>query len=46
MNNISTIVGGMCAQECLKIITKQYIPLNNTAVFDGYYSGVSVYQFK
>jgi amyloid beta precursor protein binding protein 1 len=26
---------GMVAQEVIKIITKQYIPIDNTCVFDG-----------
>lgn len=35
LHNISSLVGGMVAQEIIKIITKQYIPIDNTCVFDG-----------
>ncbi|KAJ2898235.1 hypothetical protein MKZ38_004061 [Zalerion maritima] len=35
LHNISSLVGGMVAQEMIKIITKQYIPIDNTCIFDG-----------
>ncbi|KAH8839270.1 hypothetical protein MCOR27_005020 [Pyricularia oryzae] len=35
LHNISALTGGMVAQEMIKIITKQYIPVDNTCVFDG-----------
>lgn len=35
LHNISAVIGGMVAQEMIKIITKQYIPIDNTCVFDG-----------
>ncbi|KAN0083825.1 hypothetical protein V8E54_002913 [Elaphomyces granulatus] len=35
LHNISSLTGGMVAQEALKVLTKQYVPLNNTTVFDG-----------
>lgn len=35
LHNISSFMGGLAAQECLKLITHQYIPLDNTLVFDG-----------
>jgi amyloid beta precursor protein binding protein 1 len=35
LHNISALTGGMVAQEVIKIITKQYIPIDNTCVFDG-----------
>jgi amyloid beta precursor protein binding protein 1 len=35
LHNISALTGGMVAQEVIKIITKQYIPIENTCVFDG-----------
>ncbi|RDL29721.1 NEDD8-activating enzyme E1 regulatory subunit [Venustampulla echinocandica] len=34
LHNISALTGGMAAQEVIKIITKQYIPIDNTCVFD------------
>ncbi|OTB08886.1 hypothetical protein M426DRAFT_51767 [Hypoxylon sp. CI-4A] len=35
LHNISALTGGMAAQEIIKIITKQYIPIENTCIFDG-----------
>ena len=35
LHNISSLTGGMVAQEVLKVLTKQYVPLNNTCIFDG-----------
>jgi amyloid beta precursor protein binding protein 1 len=35
LHNISAVTGGMVAQEMIKIITKQYIPIDNTCIFDG-----------
>lgn len=35
LHNISATIGGMVAQEMIKIITKQYIPIDNTCIFDG-----------
>jgi amyloid beta precursor protein binding protein 1 len=35
LHNISAVTGGMVAQETIKIITKQYIPIDNTCIFDG-----------
>lgn len=35
LHNISSLTGGMVAQEVIKIITKQYVPIDNTCVYDG-----------
>ncbi|KAK7748893.1 hypothetical protein SLS53_000917 [Cytospora paraplurivora] len=35
LHNTSALTGGMVAQEIIKIITKQYIPVDNTCIFDG-----------
>jgi amyloid beta precursor protein binding protein 1 len=35
LHNVSALTGGMVAQEVIKIITKQYVPIDNTCVFDG-----------
>lgn len=35
LHNISSITGGMVAQEAIKVITRQYVPVDNTCVFDG-----------
>ncbi|TID31026.1 hypothetical protein CANINC_000387 [Pichia inconspicua] len=35
LHNIAAIIGGIAAQEIVKIITQQYIPIDNGVVFDG-----------
>ncbi|KAK4238178.1 hypothetical protein C8A03DRAFT_15330 [Achaetomium macrosporum] len=42
LHNIAALTGGMVAQEMIKIITKQYIPIDNTCVFDGIWSRAHV----
>ena len=44
LHNISALTGGMIAQEVIKVITKQYIPFDNTCVFDGIASKVGVFR--
>ena len=39
---IAAATGGMVAQEVIKVITKQYIPVDNTCIFDGIQSRSSV----
>ena len=43
LHNISALTGGMVAQEVIKVITKQYVPINNTCVFDGITSKTAVF---
>ncbi|KAF2143667.1 uncharacterized protein K452DRAFT_224574 [Aplosporella prunicola CBS 121167] len=42
LHNISALVGGIVSQEVIKVITKQYIPVDNTCLFDGVRSRSSV----
>lgn len=35
LHNIASLSGGLIAQEVIKVITKQYVPVDNTCVFDG-----------
>lgn len=35
LHNIASVIGGVAAQEIVKILAKQYVPLNNTVLFDG-----------
>ena len=44
LHNISALTGGMIAQEVIKAITKQYIPFDNTCVFDGIVSKAGVFR--
>ncbi|KAL8861767.1 MAG: hypothetical protein Q9178_001968 [Gyalolechia marmorata] len=43
LHNISALTGGMVAQEVIKVLTKQYIPIDNTCVFDGITSKSAVF---
>ncbi|KAF4125351.1 amyloid beta precursor protein binding protein 1 [Geosmithia morbida] len=42
LHNVSAAIGGMVAQEMIKIITKQYIPIDNTCIYDGIVSRCQV----
>lgn len=33
---IAALMGGVVAQEAIKLATLQYVPLNNTLIFDGH----------
>ena len=44
LHNISALTGGMIAQEVIKIITKQYVPIDNTCVFDGITSRAQIFR--
>lgn len=43
LHNISALTGGMVAQEAIKVLTKQYIPIHDTCVFDGIASKAAVF---
>jgi amyloid beta precursor protein binding protein 1 len=45
IHNIASVVGGVASQEAVKIITGQYIPLDNSYVFNGIVSVAGVYKF-
>ncbi|KAA8908849.1 hypothetical protein FN846DRAFT_777021 [Sphaerosporella brunnea] len=42
---IASLIGGIVAQEIVKVITSQYVPVNNTVIFDGIKSRTSVFEF-
>lgn len=44
LHNIAALTGGMVAQEVIKVITKQYVPVDNTCVFDGVQSKSAVFK--
>ncbi|KAL4923923.1 NEDD8-activating enzyme E1 regulatory subunit [Aspergillus undulatus] len=44
LHNISSLTGGLVAQEALKVITRQYVPLDNTCVFNGIRSSSAMYK--
>jgi amyloid beta precursor protein binding protein 1 len=35
LHNISSLWGGVVSQEIIKVVTKQYVPVDNTLLFDG-----------
>ena len=35
LHNIAAFMGGVASQEIIKLLTHQYIPLNNTLIFNG-----------
>ncbi|KAH3668403.1 hypothetical protein OGAPHI_002157 [Ogataea philodendri] len=35
LHNVCALTGGIAAQEIIKVLTNQYVPLNNTLTFDG-----------
>jgi NEDD8-activating enzyme E1 regulatory subunit len=35
LHNISSLTGGMVAQEAIKLLTRQYVPVDGVCVFDG-----------
>ncbi|KAF2838958.1 NEDD8-activating enzyme E1 regulatory subunit [Patellaria atrata CBS 101060] len=42
LHNIATLSGGLIAQEVIKAVTKQYVPVDNTCMFDGVVSKMEV----
>ena len=42
LHNIASLTGGVVAQEVIKVITKQYVPVDNVCIFDGVQSKTSV----
>ncbi|KAI8329186.1 amyloid beta precursor protein-binding protein 1 [Blakeslea trispora] len=42
--NLAALLGGLVAQEAIKLITHQYIPINNTCVFNGITSTSSIFE--
>jgi amyloid beta precursor protein binding protein 1 len=41
LHNIASLTGGQVAQEAIKLITRQYIPVNNLSLFDGIHNSRS-----
>lgn len=43
IHSIAAFIGGCAAQEVVKLITKQYVPLNNTLIYNGIASSTVTY---
>jgi len=44
LHNISAVTGGLVAQEVIKIATRQYVPIDNTCIYDGITSRCQVFR--
>jgi amyloid beta precursor protein binding protein 1 len=44
MINMASLMGGIVSQEIIKLITHQYVPLNNSLIFNGISSTGAVYE--
>ena len=42
LHSIAAFMGGCCAQEAIKLITHQYVPIDNTLVYNGIEQSTSV----
>ncbi|KAF2009918.1 NEDD8-activating enzyme E1 regulatory subunit [Aaosphaeria arxii CBS 175.79] len=42
LHNIAALTGGLVSQEVIKVITEQYVPVDNTCIFDGVKSKTAV----
>ncbi|EFA84738.1 amyloid beta precursor protein-binding protein 1 [Heterostelium album PN500] len=44
LHNIASLMGGVTSQEVIKLITHQYVPLDNTFIFNGINSTANPYK--
>lgn len=44
LHSISAFIGGCCAQEAIKLLTHQYVPVNNLLIYNGIRQSTSVFQ--
>ncbi|KAM3143936.1 hypothetical protein pb186bvf_003987 [Paramecium bursaria] len=45
LNLVASVIGGMASQEAIKIITQQFVPINNTLIYSGLDGYTSIYEF-
>ncbi len=45
LHNISALVGGVVGQEVIKLVTKQYVPVDGVWVWDGLYDRSATFRF-
>jgi len=45
LHNVASVVGGVASQEAVKLVTGQYVPIDNTFVYNGIASTGGVYRF-
>ena len=44
LHTTSALIGGVAAQEAVKVLTHQYVPLDNTYIFNGIASCAATYK--
>ncbi len=44
LHSISAFIGGCCAQEAIKLITHQYVPIDNVLVYNGIRQSTNVFK--
>ncbi len=44
LHSIAAFVGGYCAQEAIKLITHQYVPIDNTLIYNGIQQSTNVFK--
>ena len=44
LHNMAALSGGIVSQEVIKVITEQYVPVDNTCIFDGVRSKTAVFR--
>ncbi len=44
LHSIAAFIGGCCAQEAIKLITHQYVPIENTLIYNGIQQSISVFK--
>lgn len=45
IHNVAAVIGGVASQEAVKLITGQYVPFDDTYVYNGISSTAGVYKF-
>jgi amyloid beta precursor protein binding protein 1 len=35
LHNVSALLGGIASQEAIKVLIRQYTPMNHTLIYDG-----------
>jgi len=43
LHSVAAVIGGAAAQEVIKLVTHQFVPLNNTFLYNGITGGGSVH---
>ena len=44
IHTISAFMGGLASQESIKLLTKQFVTINNTLIYNGIKQTTSIYE--